>query len=320
MTRRARAALVCAAALWLAAGCRNADGDAVGTLERDRLELIAEASEPIAEIAVREGDAVQAGALLVRLDDARFAALVAQAQGARDRAAARLAELRRGPRSEEIAQGRARLAGAEGALASAKNELARTQQLLASGVASAARLDRDRALYDEALAERDAARAALAALVEGTTPEELAQAEGALAETESALADVRTRAARLEVRAPVPGRIDALPFEVGERPPQGAPLVVMLAEGAPYARVFVPEALRVRVVPGAAARVHVDGIDEPFDARVRSVASEASFTPYHALTERDRGRLVFVAEIDLDGDGARALPTGVPVQVEFLLD
>ena len=92
---------------------------------------------------------------------------------------------------------------------------------------------------------------------------------------------------------------------------------VAFIPGMPYARVYVPEALRVRVVPGIAARVHVDGIDHPFDARVRSVASEASFTPYHALTERDRGRLVFVAEVDLEGDGAGALPTGVPVQVEF---
>lgn len=320
MRRRVRGALGCAAALLVLAACSDGDGQAVGTLERERLELIAEASEPIAEIAVREGDAVEAGALLLRLDGARFAALVAQAEGARDRAAARLAELRRGPRSEAIAEGRARLAGAEGALATAKSELARTQQLVSSGVASAARLDRDRALYDEALAQRDAARAELAAMLEGTTAEELAQAEAALAEAESALADVRLRAARLEVRAPVAGVVDALPFERGERPPQGAPVVVMLAEGAPYARVFVPEALRVRVVPGVAARVHVDGVEAPFDARVRSVASDASFTPYHALTERDRGRLVFVAEVDLVGDGASALPTGVPVQVDFVLD
>ena len=313
-------ALACAVALVVSAACGNGDGEAVGTLERERLELIAEASEPIAEIAVREGDAVDTGALLLRLDGARFAALVAQAEGGRDRAAARLAELRRGPRSEAIAEGRARLAGSEGALATAKSELARTKQLLASGVASAARLDRDRALYDEALAQRDAARAELAAMLEGTTAEELAQAEAALAEAESALADVRVRAARLEVRAPVAGIIDALPFERGERPPQGAAVVVMLANGAPYARVFVPEALRVRVVPGVAARVHVDGVDAPFDARVRSVASDASFTPYHALTERDRGRLVFVAEVDLEGDAARALPTGVPVQVDFVLD
>jgi HlyD family secretion protein len=320
MKRHFLVAIAGAAALLAGAACSDRERDAVGTLERERLELIAEASEPIAEIAVREGDEVASGQLLLRLEGARFAALVAQAESARDRAAARLAELRRGPRAEEIAQARARLAGAEGSLATAKSELARTQQLVESGVASAARLDRDRALYDEALATRDAARAALAEKVRGTTAEELAQAEAALAEAESALADVRLRAARLEVRAPVPGRIDALPFERGERPPQGATVVVMLAEGAPYARVFVPEEMRVRVVPGVAARVHVDGIETPFTARVRSVASEASFTPYHALTERDRGRLVFVAEVDLEGDGAASLPTGVPVQVDFLVD
>jgi len=53
---------------------------------------------------------------------------------------------------------------------------------------------------------------------------------------------------------------------------------------------------------------------------VRSVSSEASFTPYAALTEQDRGRLVFVAEIDLEGEAAAELPAGVPVQVEFLFE
>lgn len=318
--RRARLTR-CGVAAWLAAlACGGSDGHAVGTLERDRLELVAEASEPIVEIAVREGDSVQAGQLLLRLDPARFGALVAQAEGARDRAAARLAELLRGPRSEHIAEARARLAGAEGALATAQSNLARTQQLVASGVASSARLDGDRALFDEALARRNAVRAELAALVEGTTSEELAQARAALAEAESALADVRLRAARLELRAPLAGHVDALPYEAGERPPQGAPVVVLLAEGAPYARTYVPEALRVRVLPGVAARVHVDGLAEPFAARVRSVASEASFTPFHALTEQDRGRLVFVAEVELEGEPAKSLPTGVPVQVEFLLE
>jgi HlyD family secretion protein len=312
-------ASVCGVAAWAALACGDA-GDAVGTLERDRLELVAEADEPIAEIPVREGDAVAAGDLLVRLSGDRFAALVAGAAGARDRAAARLAELLRGPRDEQIAEARARLAGADGALATASSELERTRQLVASGVASSARLDRDRALFDEALARRDAVRAELEALVEGTTSEELDQARAALAEAESALLDARVRAARLEVRAPVAGRVDALPYERGERPRPGAPVAVLLADGAPYARVYVPEALRVRVVPGVAARVRVDGLEEPFEGRVRSVASEASFTPYHALTERDRGRLVFVAEVDLAGEAAAALPTGVPVQVEFALE
>jgi HlyD family secretion protein len=47
------------------------------------------------------------------------------------------------------------------------------------------------------------------------------------------------------------------------------------------------------------------------------VASEAAFTPYFALTERDRGHLAYLAEIDLVGETARELPTGLPVEVTF---
>ena len=75
---------------------------AIGTLERDRFELVAEAQEPVVEIAVREGQAVQAGDLLVRLDDSRFAAQFARARAVRDRSAARLAELVRGPRVRRL--------------------------------------------------------------------------------------------------------------------------------------------------------------------------------------------------------------------------
>jgi HlyD family secretion protein len=51
---------------------------------------------------------------------------------------------------------------------------------------------------------------------------------------------------------------------------------------------------------------------------VRFVAGEASFTPYYALTQRDRGRLSYVAEVDLTDAAAQALPVGVPLEV--LLD
>jgi multidrug resistance efflux pump len=51
-------------------------------------------------------------------------------------------------------------------------------------------------------------RAELAAMVEGTTAEELAQAEAALARP-NRRSRMRMRAARLEVRAPVAGRVGA---------------------------------------------------------------------------------------------------------------
>ena len=90
----------------------------------------------------------------------------------------------------------------------------------------------------------------------------------------------------------------------------------MLAGTQPHARVYVPERLRAGISPGTTVRVFVDGLDTVLDGRVRWVASEASFTPYFALTERDRGHLSYVAKIDLDVDGER-LPDGVPVEVEF---
>lgn len=297
-------------------GC-SAEGPtvAVGTLERDRYDLIAEASEPVVVRAVEEGAYVERGALIVGLDRSRLEAQLAQLSAGRDAASARLAELERGPRPERIAETRARLRGADGQLETARADLARAKSLVARGVVSEQQIDQRRAHFDEALAARDAARATLEELLEGTTLEELDQAEASVAQTEAALTDARIRLERLDVRAPVAGWVDALPYELGERPPAGGVVVVLLAERAPYARVYVPAAIRTAVAPGVRARVHVDGIVEPLDGIVRHVAKDASFTPYFALTERDRGRLVYLAKVDLVGAGE--LPTGVPVEVVF---
>lgn len=51
--------------------------------------------------------------------------------------------------------------------------------------------------------------------------------------------------------------------------------------------------------------------------RGRGASSEAAFTPHFALTERDRSRLAYLAEIELEEDEALGLPTGVPVEVRF---
>ena len=156
-------------------------------------------------------------------------------------------------------------------------------------------------------------------LLEGTTAEEIGQAESALAAAQAALDDARVQLERLEVRAPAAGWVDALPYELGERPPPGGVVAVLLAEESPYARVYVPAAVRIHVSAGTRARVRVDGLDEALPGRVRTVAREAAFTPYFALTERDRGRLVYLAKVDLIGDAAGGLPAGIPVEVEFEL-
>ena len=59
----------------------------------------------------------------------------------------------------------------------------------------------------------------------------------------------------------------------------------------------------------------MDGEAHRFGGTVRYVSAEASFTPYYALTQKDRSRLSYLAEVTLDDPRAADLPTGVPVQV-----
>ena len=235
----------------------------------------------------------------------------------RDEARARLAEQVRGPRQERLVEARARLEGDDNAVAIAERELERARDLAGSGVFPAQRVDERRREYDAAVARRDEDRAALAALRNGTTREELDQGRSALAAAEAELADIEVRVGRLAVTAPVAGRLDALPYELGERPRAGDVVAVLLAAGAPYARVYVPEPLLVAARQGAPAEVVADGDSRVFSGRVRRLSSEATFTPHYALTERDRSRLSYLAEIELDDPAARELPTGVPVEARF---
>jgi len=315
---RALPLLILASGLTLA-GCEHAPSAprVVGQLAWDRVELTAEAAEPILTLPVQEGQQVAAGALLAQLDDTRARARLAQAAAERGRAAAALAELRRGPRAEKIAAALATLEGAEATLAQAGRDLRRQRELARKKLVSPEAVDRATAAQERGQAARDAAAALLAELRHGATAEEQTQAEQTLARAVAAEQEAQVAVERLRVIAPRPGRVDALPFEVGERPALGAVVAVLLVGDAPYARVYVPEPLRAVVQPGAAAQVWVDGQVQPFPGRIRRVSSDPLFTPYFALTERDRHYLSYVAEVVLEG--AKELPAGIPVEVALTL-
>ena len=96
----------------------------------------------------------------------------------------------------------------------------------------------------------------------------------------------------------------------------GAPLAVLLVGDAPYARVYVPQPLRLNLKIGDPATVVVHGLETLHAGRVRAIRSEASFTPYYALGGEDAAQLSYLAEIELGPDAAD-LPSGVPLRAEF---
>jgi HlyD family secretion protein len=308
-------ALLAAGLLGLATGCVLDEGPlAVGTVERDRLALAAERMEPIVAIEVTEGQRVAPGDVLVRLLPDRVQAEVEQADAQVRQAQRRLDELLRGPRQEAIDEARARLSAAESALRTAQHELERIERLRVGNLTSEAELENSQNARDQARGEVDAERAALAALVDGTTIEELDQARAALQQAQATARHHRVDLDRLTITSPREAVVEALPFELGETPAAAQPVVVLRAiDRAPFARVHLPAALRQRLAIGDVVNVSVDGYGT-FAGRVRFIASEADFTPYYALTERDAGRLSYRSEIDLSG--AERVPSGVPARIE----
>ena len=311
-------ALLVIAAAFLLVGCEADDdsGRVVGELASDRVELVAEFAEPIVELLVDEGERVTAGQVLMRQDATRALARLAEAEAALGQAQARLDELVRGPRREQIEAARAAVEGARDELAFRRSDYARIRDIHGRNLASDELLDRAKAALDTAVANDKRLRAQLEELLTGTTVEELAQAENAVKQAAARLDLLAVDVDRHDIKAPVDGVADSRLFEVGERPNPGQAVMVLLAGEQVFARVYVPEQLRVSVTPGQAATIHVDGLDKALPGRVRWVAAEAAFTPYFALTERDRGHLTYLAKIDITEDRER-LPDGVPVEVDL---
>ena len=279
--------------LWLPA-CSQSPEQALGTLEWDRVNSRAPASEIVVDILVEEGDRVNA-----RLEQATWY----------------LKELEKGPRAQKIAEAEARLKAAE---ATRENDLEiynRQKKLYKTDFTSKQQLDITKKNYLNAREKVKEYTEQLDELMEGTRIEQIKQARANVASLTAQLKRLQLLAAEYKIRAPRAGVVDSLPFKKGDRPPAHAVVSTLLAGARPWARVYVPGPYRSKMKPGEDFSLRIDGQDEPFSVRLRSISSDASFTPYYALSERDRSRLSYVAKLDLVDEKAIELTAGTPVQL-----
>lgn len=127
---------------------------ASGTIEAEEVEVAAEVGGRVVALYVDEGDEVQAGQLLVQLDDALYRAQLAQAEAAVDAARAALERTQMGATPEEVAQAKAALSQAVAARDGAR-ALWRAAQAVVDHPQQAI------AQYHAALGARDSANAAV---------------------------------------------------------------------------------------------------------------------------------------------------------------
>ncbi|WP_428612595.1 HlyD family secretion protein [Shewanella sp.] len=303
--------------LLLLSGCNGAEPpQALGTLERDRVLLRATTSEIITAQPKREGSLVEAGELLLQFDTRKQTARVASAQAQWHKAQAYLLRLTNGERPEDIASAQANLERTTAAMVQAEKAYRRIAKLKQQNLVSQSELDQAIASRDQTIAEHDAANEALSKLIVGVRQEDIQQAQAALDAAAAELDLAQQLLEDLSITATRSGRLDSLPFNIGERVPANAVVVAIQADNAAYARVYIPAPAMAKLSIGMQLKVHIDGHDAPLNGTLRWLSREPAFTPYYALNQQDRSRLVYLAEFDLD-DSAQSLPTGIPAQVEL---
>lgn len=297
----------------------NAGLFASGTVEATEADLGFQVPGRVAEIDVREGDAVSGGQTLAWLDMTELEAGQAGAAAQVAAADARLRELRRGARPQELAQAEASVRSADERTEDARRDAERARRLFDGGAVSQQMLDKANTALEVALAARDQALEARGMVQEGPRLETVQaqaamvdQARANLARTDATLANAR-------ITAPFPGVVTVRHREPGEAVGPGTPVLTLLDPENRWVRIYVREDEIGRVQIGMTAEIVSDTYpDEVYRGEVVFIGSEAEFTPRNVQTAEQRIKLVYPVKVRIMGDADFHLKPGVPADVTLL--
>lgn len=304
---------------WRALAPREGDDAAIaasGTVEATEARLGFEVAGRIVAIEVREGERVDTGRELARLDDAEIVARRAQAVAQLDSARARLAELEAGFRSEEVAQARTAVAAASERVADAERDHQRTTTLYEGGAVPRESLDKAALAAELARRQHEQAAQQLSLLASGARPEQVAGARAQVAQAEAAVATLDATLAKSRLAAPFPGIVTVRHREPGEIVAPGAAVVTLMNPDDRWVRIYVPENRLGRVSIGQRAAIVSDTFPgRRYDGEVAFVADQAEFTPKNVQTTEERVRLVYAVKVRITGDRELELKPGLPADV-----
>jgi len=289
---------------------------ASGTVEATEARLGFEVPGRLAAVFVQEGDPVTAGQVMAVLDTTQIHSQLVEARAQTEAARARLAELERGTRSEEILQARARAAAASDRLQQTRSEFDRTRILHEGGAVSAEAFDQARTLLQVAASDSVQAAQALVQAEKGPRAETIAAQRAVRAQTEAAVNARLAQISLMSTRAPFDGVVTVRHREPGETVAAGSPAVTVTNLRDRWVRIYVPETSIGRVRLGQEAGITCDSFPgTTYPGEVSYIADEAEFTPKNVQTAEERVKLVYMVKVRVSGDPDRDLKPGMPVDV-----
>ena len=304
----------------ISSGCRVAEGAAPlpfqGVVELEETPIGFELGGRLTQLLVKEGDVVDAGSVLARIDDglekSSRDAQAGQVEVAKQQASA----VKAGARGEEVRSLSARVDAAKATEQLLQKQAARDRTLVDKGAMAPASLDDMEGQLARASAERESLEHNLKLLRQGARHEDVSVAE-ARADAASAVLEMNdARLVRHELRAPIHGTVLDVNFEQGEVVTAAAPVFTLADTQRPYVDVFVPEAEIARVSVGQAAAIKIDALSHELGGHVEHIARRTEFTPRYLFSEKERATLVVRVRVRVD-DPKQQLRAGVPAFVHL---
>jgi HlyD family secretion protein len=263
-----------------------------GRLEATLVDVAAKEPLRVQEVRAAEGDLVNPGQVVVKLDTTTLEASLAESKASVAAA------------QENVALAEATIVKQKGEIELATIEASRARKLVADSAGSQRELDVRKTKLE-------------------TTKAALAEAEASLATAKQRVEVARANAATIQTRiedatlkSPVTGRVLYRLAEPGEVLAAGGKALTIVNLDDLYMEIFLPSAEAANVKIGAEGRITVDyDPNRAVAGKVSFVSPEAQFTPKQVETLSEREKLMFRVKIqlpkELAGQFTERVKTGV---------
>lgn len=273
----------------------------------------------IVELPVEEGQQVEAGALLARLEDADYRQKVRMDEAGVEVRQSNLALTLAGTREQEVKAAHQSVLDAQADMEQKRLDSDRAQRLFVKDEVTAQERDLAATALKRAQAAYEAAQQRYSEAVEGSRKEDIAIAKANLNQAEQSLGLSRVNLSYTELRAPTAGVITVREAELGEVVSPGTPVVTLADLDHLWLRAYIAEPDLARIHWGQDATITTDSYPgKQYHGRISFISSSAEFTPKSVQTYRERVTLVYRIKIDVDNPNHELKP-GMPADARIEL-
>lgn len=265
-------------------------------------ELSFDGNGKILSVIVDEGDYVEPGQPLAKLDRRHLLAHQAQLQANRSEAAAILAELEAGPRKEKIITSQAEIRELVAQHSLLQTDYKRNQKLLEKKAITQGEFDHTFFSLQAAQARVDAAQSRLNELVAGTRVEKITAASAKVTRFDAELRELAVDLEDTVLFAPFAGRIAKRHVDEGTIIATGSPVFRLVEVARLEAWIGLPAAIASELEVGDSYQIVIHGAT--YSATIARVSPELN------LTTRTRNVILIIEE-----EASSALVPGQVVRV-----